>query len=150
MFQLTEAEASNLIFQSGISSWGGKRKLPYAFTEHGIAMLSTTLRSERAVQTSVIRAFVRMREPVMVIGRLAVDEKFQGLRIGPGLLRDAVLRTLQAAEIAGIRAMLVHALSERARSFYVDCGFIASPVDPMTLMITLAEAAEAFLGKGGK
>ena len=86
----------------------------------------------------------------MVIGRLAVDEKFQGLRIGPGLLRDAVLRTLQAAEIAGIRAMLVHALSERARRFYVDCGFIASPVDPMTLMITLAEAAEALLEKGGK
>ncbi len=88
--------------------------------------------------------------PVIVIGRLAVDEKFQGLRIGPVLLRDAILRTLQAGEIAGILAMLVHAISERARCFYVDCGFIASPVDPMTLMITLAEAAKAFLEKGGK
>ncbi len=88
--------------------------------------------------------------PVMVIGRLAVDDNFQGLRIGPGLLRDAVLRTLQAAEIAGIRAILVHAISERARRFYVDGGFIASPVDAMTLMITLAEAAKAFLEKGGK
>ena len=88
--------------------------------------------------------------PVMVIGRLAVDEKFQGLRIGPGLLRDAVLRTLQAGEIAGIRAMLVHAISERARRFYVDCGFIASPVDPMTLIITLSEAAKILVEKQKK
>ena len=85
--------------------------------------------------------------PVMVIGRLAVDERFQGLGIGPGLLRDAALRTLQAAEIAGIRAILVHAISERARRFYVDCGFMASPVDPMTLMITLSEAVKALIEK---
>lgn len=85
--------------------------------------------------------------PVMVIGRLAVDEKFQGLGIGPGLLRDAVLRTLQAAEIAGIRAILVHALSERARRFYLNRGFAESPLDPMTLIITLAEASRAFAEK---
>jgi GNAT superfamily N-acetyltransferase len=78
----------------------------------------------------------------MVLGRLAVDEKFQGRRIGVGLLRDAVLRTLQASEIAGIRAILVHAISERAKRFYEDCGFIPSPVEPMTLMITVAEAAK--------
>lgn len=84
--------------------------------------------------------------PVMIIGRLAVHQDYQGRRIGPGLLRDAVLRTLQAAEIAGIRAILVHAISERARQFYEDCGFIASPMDPMTLMITVAEAAKAFVG----
>src|SRR5271165_6881192 len=77
--------------------------------------------------------------PVMIVGRLAVHKEFQGRKIGPGLLRDAVLRTLQAAEIAGIRAILVHAISERARQFYEDCGFIASPMDPLTLMITLAE-----------
>jgi hypothetical protein len=56
-----------------------------------------------------------------------------------------VLRTLQAAEIAGVRAILVHAISERARKFYEDCGFIASPMDPMTLMITVAEAAKALV-----
>ena len=88
--------------------------------------------------------------PVMVIGRLAVDEGFQGLGIGPGLLRDAALRTLQAAEIAGIRAILVHAISERARRFYVDCGFIASPTDLMTLMIALTEAAKALVEKQKK
>jgi GNAT superfamily N-acetyltransferase len=85
--------------------------------------------------------------PVMILGRLAVDEAWQGNRIGPSLLRDAVLRTLQASEIAGIRAILVHAISEQARKFYVDCGFVPSPVDPMTLMITVAEAAKEFVEK---
>ena len=85
--------------------------------------------------------------PVMIIGRLAVHKDHQGRQIGAGLLRDAVLRTLQAAEIAGVRAILVHAISERARKFYENCGFIPSPMDPMTLMITVAEAGKAFVGK---
>lgn len=82
--------------------------------------------------------------PVMVIGRLAMDVKFQGRGLGPALLRDAILRTLQAAEIAGIRAILVHAISERAKLFYEKCGFSASPIDPMTLMVTVKEAAKMF------
>lgn len=77
--------------------------------------------------------------PVMIIGRLAVDQEFHGQGLGQGLLRDAVLRTLQAADIAGIRAILVHAISDEARRFYERHGFVASPLDPMTLMITLAE-----------
>jgi GNAT superfamily N-acetyltransferase len=78
--------------------------------------------------------------PVMVLGRLAVDKTVHGQGVGTGLLRDAVLRTVQAAEIAGIRAILVHAISEAARRFYEEYGFIASPLDPMTVMITVAEA----------
>ena len=64
MFRLTKEEASNLTFQGGMSSWGGRRTQPYAFTEHGVAMLSAILHSRRAVETSVmvVRAFVRMRE----------------------------------------------------------------------------------------
>lgn len=84
--------------------------------------------------------------PVMVLGRLAVDQSLQGQNVGRGLLRDAVLRTLQAADIAGIRAILVHAISERPKQFYEKCGFIPSPVDPMTLMITVAEAANMLSG----
>ena len=85
--------------------------------------------------------------PVMVIGRLAVDQTAQGQAIGAALLRDAILRTLQAAEIAGIRAILVHAISERAKRFYEKWGFTASPVEPMTLMITVAEAQNALQDK---
>lgn len=88
--------------------------------------------------------------PVIIIGRLAVHKDFQGRRIGPGLLRDATLRTAQAAEIAGIRAILVHAISERAKKFYEDCGFGVSPMDPMTLMITMAEALKALLSESAK
>jgi GNAT superfamily N-acetyltransferase len=85
--------------------------------------------------------------PVMVMGRLAVDATAQGQALGPALLRDAVLRTLQAAEIAGIHAILVHAISERAKRFYEKWGFIVSPVEPMTLMITMAEARKAMQDK---
>ena len=78
--------------------------------------------------------------PVMLLGRLAVDKDFHGRGLGTGLLRDAVLRVVQAAEIAGIRAILVHAISEEARRFYEMYGFVASPVDPLTVMIGVGEA----------
>jgi GNAT superfamily N-acetyltransferase len=84
--------------------------------------------------------------PVMILGRLAVDKTCHGHGVGSGLLRDAVLRTLQAAEIAGIRAILVHAISDGAKRFYEKYGFVASPVDPMTVMITTAEAARVLVG----
>ena len=63
MFQLNTEEFKNLIFQSGISSWGGTRKLPRAFTEQGVAMLSSVLRSKRAiyVNIAIMRAFVRLK-----------------------------------------------------------------------------------------
>lgn len=88
--------------------------------------------------------------PVMILGRLAVDKDFQGRGIGSGLLRDAVLRTVQAAEIAGIRAILVHALSDAATRFYQHHGFIATPIDSMTAMITVAEAVKTLGEKTGK
>ena len=78
--------------------------------------------------------------PAMVLGRLAVDKRFHGKGVGTGLLRDAVLRIVRAAEIAGIRAILVHAISEEAKRFYEKYGFVASPIDPLTVMITVAEA----------
>ncbi len=86
--------------------------------------------------------------PAILLGRLAVDNACQGAGIGTALLRDAVMRTLQAAQIAGIRTILVHAISDRAKRFYEKHGFVVSPVDPMTVMITVAEAAKALgLGK---
>ena len=84
--------------------------------------------------------------PVMVLGRLAVDRAYQGRGLGVGLLRDAILRTLQAAELGGIRAILVHAISAEAKRFYERHGFVESPIDPMMLMITIADAKKS-LGK---
>ncbi len=82
--------------------------------------------------------------PVVVLGRLAVDLEFQHQGLGRAFLRDAVLRSLQAAHIIGVRAILVHALSDEAKAFYESCGFVPSPVNLLTLMVTIEEAKKAF------
>jgi GNAT superfamily N-acetyltransferase len=67
----------------------------------------------------------------------------QGKGLGSALLKDALLRTLNAASIVGIRAVLLHAISNEAKRFYEKAGFSVSPVDPMTMMITLADVEKA-------
>jgi len=77
--------------------------------------------------------------PVAVLGRLAVDHGFRGQGLGQFMLRDAALRVMGAAEIIGVRGMLVHAVSEAAKHFYIRCGFEEAPDQSMTLMATLAD-----------
>lgn len=76
-------------------------------------------------------------KPVAVLGRLAIDQSYQGRGIGRALVRDAGLRLINAAEILGIRGVLVHAISDDARAFYEAVGALPSPSDPMMLMIGL-------------
>lgn len=78
--------------------------------------------------------------PVMVLGRLAVDKHWQHQGVGCGLLKDAVLRTVKLSQDAGIKALLVHALSDTAAHFYKRFGFTSSPLDPMTLMLSMKQA----------
>jgi len=80
--------------------------------------------------------------PVLILGRLAIHKDHHQKGIGTALLRDAILRAIQAAEIAGVTALLVHALSESARRFYRSRGFIESPVKPMTLCLMLDTAKQ--------
>ena len=75
--------------------------------------------------------------PVVVLGRLAVDVDYQGHRLGAALLKDAMLRTLAVSHEVGIRAMLVHAISDEAKQFYRRYGFQESPIDTMTLMLSI-------------
>lgn len=75
--------------------------------------------------------------PMAVLGRLAVDRRFQGMGFGVAMLQDAVQRTAQAAGILGIRGILVHAISEEAARFYARHGFQASPSHPMTLVLSI-------------
>ena len=82
--------------------------------------------------------------PVVILGRLAVDVSQRGRGLGRLLMRDAGQRVLQAAEVVGIRGILVHAISEEARQFYQAVGFEQSPLDVMTLMMTLADMRAAF------
>ena len=81
--------------------------------------------------------------PAMLMGRLAVARSHQGMGIARGLVRDAILRTLKAAEIAGIRALLVHALDDETAGFYRHLGFLESPVDPLVLALPVATARRA-------
>ncbi len=81
--------------------------------------------------------------PVMVLGRLAIDMRFQNQGLGKALLKDAIFKTLEASKIAGIRALLVHALSDKAALFYEKAGFISSPIDQHTLMLTLQDAIKS-------
>lgn len=74
--------------------------------------------------------------PVVVLGRLAVDQSLRGQGIGRALVRDAGLRVMQVADTIGIRGMLVHALPDEARAFYLKVGFELSPMDSMMLMVT--------------
>jgi GNAT superfamily N-acetyltransferase len=87
--------------------------------------------------TSAVRRNMPDPVPVMVLARLAVDARVQGIKLGAALLQDAVTRVRSVAENAGVRALLVHALNERAKQFYEYYGFRASPVDSMTLMLPL-------------
>jgi GNAT superfamily N-acetyltransferase len=82
--------------------------------------------------------------PVIVLGRLAIDERWQHAGLGRSLLRDAILRTLSVSQQAGVNALLVHTLSEDAKQFYLRNGFLESPLDPMTLIISLQDAAHNF------
>jgi predicted N-acetyltransferase YhbS len=77
--------------------------------------------------------------PVVVLGRLAVDQSLHGQGIGRALVRDAGLRVIHAAEAIGIRGVIVHALSAQAKNFYERVGFEPSPLDPMILMVTLTD-----------
>ena len=94
----------------------------------------------RDTATGRVRRNMPEPVPVVLIGRLAVDKAWQGQGLGADLLQDAVLRVIAAAELIGVRAILVHAASQGAKAFYEKLGFRASPVEPMTLMITIEEA----------
>lgn len=76
--------------------------------------------------------------PIILLGRLAIDKSRHNQGIGQALLRDAMLRSVAVAKDAGVVAILVHAISEPAKQFYLSRGFVESPLQPMTLFMTIA------------
>ena len=76
---------------------------------------------------------------VILLARLAVDQGEQGKGLGKALIRDALARIAEAADIVGVRAVLVHAIDEAARKFYLHHGFQASPVDQLQLMLLMKD-----------
>lgn len=87
--------------------------------------------------------------PVLVLGRLAVDKRYQGWGLGQDLVRDALLRTLQAADIAGVAGVLVQAINESARKFWCEkCGFQMSPVDLNLLYLSIRSIRSQIVADG--
>ncbi len=82
---------------------------------------------------------------VMLLARLAVDQKEAGNGLGRGLLKDAMLRTIQAADIGGLRAMITHARDDEAKQFYQKYGFEESPIQPLTLMLCIKDIRASLL-----
>jgi GNAT superfamily N-acetyltransferase len=89
------------------------------------------------------KGLARYPVPIMLLARLAVSSDWQGKGIGAGLLKDAMSRTLQAADIGGIRAFAVHAKDDAARRFYEHFGFLNSPTDPLHLYLLMKDVATA-------
>jgi predicted N-acetyltransferase YhbS len=102
----------------------------YALAASGVAVTVAPGRFRRNMPDPI---------PVVVLGRLAVDVSQQGKGLGRELFRDAAMRVVSAAETIGIRCILVHAISSEAKAFYTALGFEPSPLEPMTLMVTLAD-----------
>jgi len=106
----------------------------YALAAGGVASTAAPGRVRRNMPDPI---------PMAVLGRLAVDRSLHGQGVGRAMLRDAVLRTLQASAAIGVRGILVQAISENAARFYRACGFVPSPGDPMLLMATLGDVTAA-------
>jgi GNAT superfamily N-acetyltransferase len=113
-----------------VACLGLRVKAYYALASGAIAVEKTSGRFSRNMPDPI---------PVVMLGRLAVDQSFQGKGIGRALIRDAGLRVIQAADTIGIRGLMVQAISLEAKKFYQQVGFDPSPLDPMMLMMTLAD-----------
>jgi GNAT superfamily N-acetyltransferase len=112
----------------------GNRVVGYYSLAYGSVELENATESVRA-------GLPKYPIPVMLLARLAVDISERGKGLGAALLKDAFLRTLQAAGIAGLRAMIVHAKDDAARKFYKKYGFEPSPIDPYHLFLKVSDIA---------
>lgn len=106
----------------------------YALASGAVALQSAAGRFRRNMPDPI---------PMAILGRLAVDRGWRGKGLGRALVRDAALRVENAANSIGIRGIVVHAISDAAKNFYVALGFDPSPTEPMTLMVTLRDVRAA-------
>nr|WP_294501510.1 GNAT family N-acetyltransferase [uncultured Rhodopila sp.] len=110
----------------------------YAIASGGIGVDSALGRFRRNMPNPI---------PVVLLGRLAIDRAWQGRGLGRALFRDCAGRVLLAADTIGIRGIVVHTVSEEAKTFYLALGFEVSPLDPMMLMVTLGDVEAALSGR---
>ena len=148
-------------FSSGVASlddWLKRRARPnqvsgatrtFVLADHARAVGYYALASGAITVAASVGRFRRNMPdpiPVAVLARLAIDQSRQGEGLGRALFRDCALRVANAADTIGIRGIIVHAISEQAKAFYLAVGFDPSPSEPMTLMVTLADVRRLLEG----
>jgi GNAT superfamily N-acetyltransferase len=141
-------------FDSGVASlddWLRKRALPNQASGASRTFVSCEVRrvvayyalAASAIATDSVPGKFRRNMPdpipVVVLGRLAIARSHQGRGLGRALFQDAAQRIVQTADAIGIRGMLVHAISDDTKAFYLQLGMDPSPLEPMTLMVTIAD-----------
>lgn len=103
----------------------------------GYYAISTAMEERSTLPTAKLRRGLPDRVPLLLIGRLAVSQEFQGRGLGADLLSDAIHRCLAASEIAGARAIIAHAIDDRAAAFYNAHGFSPSPLAPHLMILPI-------------
>lgn len=103
----------------------------------GYYTITTAMEQRVALPSAKLRRGMPEQVPLLLIARLAVDAGFQGIGLGAGLLADALRRCAAASEIVGARAVVVHAIDEKAAAFYARHGFIASPLGELVLLLPM-------------
>jgi GNAT superfamily N-acetyltransferase len=141
-FECGEAVLDDWLKRRALANQATGASRTFVVTDEGGRVCGYYAMAAGAVSNQLATSRVRRNMPdpvrVMVLARLAVDRRAQGLHLGASLLQDAVNRAVAVSQNAGVRALLVHALHERARRFYEHYGFQPSPTHPLTLMLRLS------------
>jgi GNAT superfamily N-acetyltransferase len=144
-FQCGEPSLDEWLLRRALANQASGASRTFVVTDGDARVLGYYILAAGAVAhelaTSPVRRNMPDPVPVMVLGRLAVDHSAQGHKLGAALLQDAVKRALAVSNNAGVRALLVHALHERAKQFYEHYGFQPSPTHHLTLMLRLPASA---------
>ena len=144
-FDCGNSELNAWLMQKALASEGRSARTYVVTTTNRRIVAYYCLSAGAVIRASLPRAKLRQNMPdevpVLVMGRLAVDRRYQGLGLGKDLLKDAILRALNAAELVGIRAILVHAKDEDAAAFYRRFGFFDSRFDEKILLLPIETAA---------
>jgi GNAT superfamily N-acetyltransferase len=112
----------------------------------GYFSISAAIEQRNALPSAKLRRGMPEQVPLLLIGRLAVDAQWRGRGLGSALLADALRRCLAASEIAGVRAVVAHAIDEAAIGFYERHGFVRSPLGERVMLIPI-ETARLLVGK---
>jgi GNAT superfamily N-acetyltransferase len=145
-FDSGQAALDNWLRRRALANQSSGASRTYVVCEAKRVVAFYALASGAIAQASASGKFRRnMPEPipVVILARLAVGLEYQGRGLGRGMFRDAAHRVVHAADTIGIRGIVVQALSEEARTFYIALGFDPSPADPMTLLVTLRDLSRA-------